>query len=59
MRLLIVLAEYITELPIGFTEVTIYDSPGEEYAFQSDLRSLEKLNRHIGSSSTRTLLNVI
>ena len=28
------LAEYITALTIGFTEVTIYDFPGEEYAFR-------------------------
>ena len=27
-------AEDITVLPIGFTEVTIYDFPGEEYAFR-------------------------
>ena len=26
--------EYITALPVGFTEVTIYDFPGEEYAFR-------------------------
>ena len=29
-----VVAEDITVLPIGFTEVTIYDFPGEEYAFR-------------------------
>ena len=28
------LAEYITALTIDFTEVTIYDFPGEEYAFR-------------------------
>ena len=28
------LAEYITALQIDFTEVTIYDFPGEEYAFR-------------------------
>ena len=28
------LAEYITALTIGVAEVTIYDFPGEEYAFR-------------------------
>ena len=32
--MLIVLAEYITALTIGVAEVTIYDFPGEEYAFR-------------------------
>ena len=32
------LAEYITALTIGFTEVTIYDFPGEEYDFRRRTR---------------------